>query len=131
MILETSFIVDLLSGDLRAVRKARDLDSRGEVVRLPAPALFELWEGVERSARPEVEARKVRQFAAAYEILPFTEEDAVEAGRLSGRLVKAGKTPGTVDVQLAGMAKARGEALLTADEGLLGLSKEIRVEGYR
>ena len=131
MILETSYLVDLLLGDPKAAKKARELVVRGEVIRIPTPAAFELWEGVERSDQGKAEAAKVREFLDAHEIIPFNEGDAREAGRISGRLVKQGKTPGTVDVQIAGMTKARGETLLTADEGLLALVSEIRVERYR
>ncbi len=131
MILETSFIIDLLLGDARAIRKAKELSERGEVIRLPAPAIFELWEGVERSEQSDAEAAKVREFSAAYEALPFEESHAIEAGRLSGRLGKKGPTAGTVDVQIAGMAKVRSEAVVTADETLLGLTDEIQVERYR
>lgn len=66
--------------------QAREIDARGEPTYIPTPALFELWEGVARSQRPREEARKVSDFVAEHDLLPFGEPDAREAGLLSGRL---------------------------------------------
>ncbi|OGS50988.1 MAG: hypothetical protein A3K65_04945 [Euryarchaeota archaeon RBG_16_68_12] len=130
MILETSFILDLWSGDRRAVAKAREIDARGEPLYLPTPVLFELWEGVARSERPREETAKVRGFIESHDLLPFGDADAREAGLLSGALARAGRKMGTVDVQVAGMAKARGEPLLTADRRFRELSPDVRLEDY-
>jgi predicted nucleic acid-binding protein len=131
MILETSFLIDLLAGDPKARAKAVDLGARGETAYVPTPAVLELWAGVERSETSAREAAKVRNFLGSVEILPFEEADAREAGRFLGRKIREGKTPGAIDAEFAGMALARGETLLTADETLLSLAPEIRVERYR
>ncbi|HKZ64495.1 MAG TPA: PIN domain-containing protein [Thermoplasmata archaeon] len=128
MILETSFILDLWDGEPRAVAKAREIVARGEPAYLPTPALFELWDGVARSDRPREETEKVRAFAENYDLMPFGEDDSREAGLLLGRLSRAGKPMGTVDVMIAGMAKARRETLLTSDRGFRQVATEIKVE---
>lgn len=130
MILDTSFVLDLWDGRPDAVRKAREVDARGEPVYLPTPVLFELWEGIARSARPRAEAAKVREVAEGHELLPFSEADAHEAGLMSGRLSRSGRTMGTVDVQIAGMAKARDQNLLASDRRFRDLAAEIRLEKY-
>jgi predicted nucleic acid-binding protein len=38
---------------------------------------------------------------------------------------------GTVDVQLAGMARSRGEVLLTGDRGFSAVADLVAVETYR
>jgi len=130
MILETSFILDLWDEKAEAVRKAREIDARGEPIYLPTPVLYELWEGVARSERPRQEAIKIQDFVSGHDILPFGDADAREAGLLSGRLSLGGRMMGTIDVQVAGMAKARGQVLLTADRRFRDLSTEIRLERY-
>jgi tRNA(fMet)-specific endonuclease VapC len=130
MMLETSFIIDLWAGEPRAVAKAREIDARLEPVYVPTPVLFELWEGVARSRRPREEIARINGFLGGYPIVPFGEADAREAGLLSGRLGRAGRPMGTVDVQIAGMAKARGETLLASDRRFRELSSEIRLEAY-
>ncbi|MFQ5838316.1 MAG: PIN domain-containing protein, partial [Thermoplasmata archaeon] len=131
VILETSFVVDLLRGDPRAEAKARDLDAREETVYLAAPTLFELWEGVSRGLPGRREHDAVQAFVDAHDLLPFGPTDAREAGLLSGRLKRRGRAMGTVDVQLAGMAKARGETLLTGDRDFSAVAEVVGLEGYR
>ncbi len=128
MILDTSFILDLWDAKPEAVAKAREIDARGEPTYIPTPVLFELWEGVARSQRRRDEATKVSDFVAEHDLLPFGEPDAREAGLLSGRLSRSGRTMGTIDVQIAGMVKARGETLLSSDRRFRELSREIQVE---
>ena len=83
-----------------------------------------------RSDRPREEAAKVRAFAAGHDLLPFGDADAREAGLLSGRLSRSGRMMGTVDVQIAGMAKAREQPVLATDRRFRELLKEIRIEPY-
>ncbi len=130
MILDTSFILDLWADEPDAVAKARQIDSRGEPVYVPTPVLYELWEGVARSERPRAEAAKVLDFAGGHELLPFSEADARGAGLLSGQLSRSGRMMGTVDVQIAGMARARTQPLLTTDRRFRDLADEIRIEKY-
>ena len=130
MIIETSFILDLWNEKPEAMNKALEIDARGDPIYLPTPVLYELWEGVGRSGRPRQEVTKIQNFVSGHEILPFSDADAREAGLLSGRLSHAGRMMGTIDVQIAGMAKARGQPLLTADRRFRELSAEIRLETY-
>ena len=128
MILETSFILNLWDEDPRAVAKAREIAARGEPAYIPTPALFELWDGVARSERPREETEKVRTFVETYDLMPFGEDDSREAGLLLGRLSRAGRPMNTVDVMIAGMAKARRETLVTSDRGFRQVAAEIDVE---
>lgn len=128
MILETSFILNLWAGEPRAVTKAREIVATGEPAYIPTPALFELWDGVARSQRPGEETEKVRTFVENYDLMPFGEGDSREAGLLRGRLSRAGRPMNTVDVMLAGMARARRQTLVTSDRGFRQLADEIRIE---
>lgn len=83
-----------------------------------------------RSERPRAEAAKVTDFAGGHERLSFSETDAREAGLLSGQLSRSGHMMGTVDVQIAGMARARAQTLLAADRRFRDLADEIRIEKY-
>jgi len=127
MMVETSFVLNLWAGEPKAVAKARELDESEEPIYIPTPVLFELWEGVARSHRPRDEIEKIRHFVESHDILPFSDVDAQEAGLISGKMSGTGRTMGTVDVQLSGMAKARGLALLTFDKRFRDMSKEIDV----
>ena len=108
MILETSFILDLWDEKAEAVRKAREIDARGEPIYLPTPVLYELWEGVARSERPRQEATKIQDFVSGHDILPFGDADAREAGRGDGQSSRTGlahrgsKIPSPVNGNSAG-----------------------------
>ena len=92
--------------------------------------MFELWEGVARSKRPRDETERILSFVESHDVLPFNDGDAREAGLLSGRLSRMGRRMGTVDIHIAGMAKSRGEPVLTADRRFKDLASEIGLEPY-
>ncbi len=52
---------------------------------------------------------KIESLVEGFDVLTLTDVDGKEAGLLQARLALAGKTVGTVDVLIAGMARARGE----------------------
>ncbi len=130
MILETSFLIDMMQGRPEAVALAQEIDRSGEPIVLPSPGLFELWVGAGRSRRSRAEMEKIDSLVAAFDVLLFSDADAKEAGLLQARLSLAGATLGTVDVLLAGMAKARGEALVTGDRDFSAVRRDVRIRSY-
>jgi len=130
MILETSFLIDMMRGRPEAVALVQAIDRSGENVALPSPGLFELWVGAGRSRRSREEMEKIDSLIAAFDVLPLTDADAKEAGLLQARLSLAGATMGTVDVLLAGMARARGETLVTGDRDFSAVRRDARIRSY-
>jgi tRNA(fMet)-specific endonuclease VapC len=130
MLLDTSFLVDLLSGLPQAQSLAEEVDRTGEVLRLPAPALYELWIGAGKSLKREDEIARLEVLALAYEIVPFTANDARRSGLLQAGLLGRGRPLSTIDIQIAGMSIERNETLLTADRGLLKLGHGLRARSY-
>ena len=90
----------------------------------------EAYDGLRARKGRDESFTDVRELATGHDLLPFGEADAREAGPLSGRLSRSGRMMGTVDVQVAGMAKAREQTLLATDRRFRELSKEIHVEPY-
>lgn len=130
MILETSFLIDMMRGRPEAVALVQEIDRSGENVALPSPGLFELWVGAGRSRRSREEMEKIDSLIVAFDVLTLTDADAKEAGLLQARLSLAGATMGTVDVLLAGMARARGETLVTGDRDFSAVRREVRIRSY-
>jgi len=120
-----------MKGRSEAVALADEIDHSEESGYLPAPALFELWLGAGRSARGEEEVRKIETLIESFDVIMMTHEDAREAGLLQARLSQAGRTMGTVDVLLAGMARRRGEILVTGDRDISTVRREVRLRSYR
>ncbi len=130
MILETSFLIDMMQGRPEAVALVQEIDRSGERIALPSPGLFELWVGAGRSRRTREETEKIDALVAAFDVLLFSDADAKEAGLLQARLSLAGETLGTVDILLAGMARARGETLVTGDRDFSTVRRDIRIRSY-
>ena len=88
---------------------------------------FELWYGVAKSARPEINSQRLETFLTGPVIvLPFDDEDARVAGSIRATLEVSGKRIGAYDVLIAGQALARELTLVTAN-----VSEFSRVKGLR
>jgi tRNA(fMet)-specific endonuclease VapC len=131
MLLDTNFLVDLLAGESSARVFAIELDGRGEPIRIPSPAVFELCTGAARSRTPESELGQIERLARTYEVVPFDARAARQAGVIQGRLGLRGRSLGTVDAEVVGIAVSRSETLVTADERLLALGNGLISVAYR
>ena len=131
MLLETSFLVDLLAGIPAARNLAEELDRTEVALRIPSPSAFELWVGSARSLDRSEEILRLERLLASYEVIAFDTEAARLAGELQGELSKRGKPLGTIDAQVAGIALTRGETLVTGDRRLLELGHGLRTRSYR
>jgi predicted nucleic acid-binding protein len=81
-------------------------------------------------------AQRARQQAtfdallAVSDTLALTLDEALEGGRIRGRLRRAGRQMEVVDSLLAARALLRGDVLLTADQDFAPLASEIRIENW-
>ncbi|MBW3583817.1 MAG: PIN domain-containing protein [Euryarchaeota archaeon] len=128
-IADTTFIIDILSGDTNALNKLDDLVARNEPLWMPAVVLHELEYGAGLHHDPEAERARIQSLEAALPVVPFDAAQARIAGDLEARLELAGKRPGRVDVQIAALAQTRGESVLTRDERFPH-TDEVRIERY-
>ena len=86
MILDTSFLIDVLRRDPAALALLDRLETGSESLHIPAPVAYELWEGIERSTNPIRELDAVKRTLEAYPPLDLTTDAAKRAARLSARL---------------------------------------------
>ena len=113
MLLDTSFLIDLMNGDEDAVEKARELESELVQQRLSAMTLFELYYGAARSNQSESEREKIENVLASKPVHPADSAVMRKAGRLSGELMNDGKAVGDGDVIIAATAAVLEEPVLT------------------
>lgn len=130
MILDTTVLVDLLRASEAAGARVRELEEDGQLLWIPAPVVFELFEGIERADRPADEQERVGQILDDYTLLAFEPAHARAAGRISGQLVRRGRMLDPVDVQVAGMALAEDRPVLTRDTGDFRRVADLRVASY-
>jgi predicted nucleic acid-binding protein len=117
VILDTSFLIDLMSGDEGAVRKAREIENELVQQRLSSMTLFELYYGVARATESESERETVEKVLASKPIYPADTAVMRKAGRLSGELQNDGTPVGDGDVIIGATAAVVEEPVLTRNVG--------------
>jgi len=130
MILDTSFLIDLLHRDAAALAKARELDSGSQRVLIPAPALFELWRGVHLAARGQEEAARILSVLAAYPVAPLDSAAARRGGEVDAMMIKAGTQIDPEDAMIAGIALVNHDRVLTRNTKHFSRISTLQVEGY-
>jgi len=130
MILDTTFAIDLLRGEKRADRKARQLEERDEAVIIPTPVVLELFVGVARSDAPMSERRRIEEFTSSYGHAALGYSEARMAGEILGNLLTRGQRIGLIDTMIASIALSHGETILTRNPDHFRRIEGIRIEGY-
>jgi tRNA(fMet)-specific endonuclease VapC len=115
--LDTNAIITIISGQPFNVRCRLDAAlAEGKPIAIPSIALFELWFGIAKSQRIDGNTEALHAFLArGFEILPFDEDDAREAGAIRAALAKRGTPIGPYDVLIAAQARQRDAVLVTAN----------------
>lgn len=130
MILDTSFLIDFLKRHPEAQARARSLERDGEDLRIPTPALYELWRGVHLTLRPEEEADRVRVLLGRFPTVSFDAAAAERAGDIDALLIRQGSMLDPEDTMIAGIALALGETLLTRNLRHFARVPGLRVQDY-
>lgn len=115
--LDTNVAIDVLR--LRSPKVSGRLAAeiaRGTALFVSSVVLFELRFGAAKSGDPANNSAILEKFLnAPISILSFDAEDAAEAGEIRAELERKGKTIGPYDVLIAGQARRRGLALVSAN----------------
>jgi tRNA(fMet)-specific endonuclease VapC len=127
-LLDTNACIALINGMPSLVRtRFQRAAGEGKHVCVSVVVTFELWYGVAKSARPEINSQRLETFLTGPVIvLPFDDEDARVAGSIRATLEVSGKPISAYDVLIAGQALARELTLVTAN-----VSEFSRVKGLR
>ena len=113
VLLDTSFLIDLMNGDEGAVEKARELEAELIQQRLSSMTLFELYYGIARATDSETEREQVEAVLAAKPVYPADTPVMRKAGRLAGELGNDGTPTGDGDVIIGATADVVEEPVLT------------------
>jgi predicted nucleic acid-binding protein len=135
MIVDTSFVLDVIDDIDAAVEKERELEIEGVPLVIPSMTVLELYIGVGKVANTPEERRKVEAVLDSYPLVDMTPSISRRAGRLLGeRMAETqdgeGAGIGKGDAVIAATAIERDEPVLAADshfETIPGVS----VETYR
>lgn len=117
MILDSSYIFDLMDGVTAAIQTGTELTETGEVQWLPSPVVAEVYYGVVYTASKE-EQRQVQNALMGYPRVDIDEEIARTASTLLANADKeAGGNSGveTNDAYIGAVADVLDEPVLTAN----------------
>ncbi len=130
MILDTSFIIDLMEMDEGALDKHRKLVEKNETSRISSAVLFELWSGVGHSKKSEEEKLKVVRALSGINTIDLTAPIAEKAGEIHGTLAKEGRGIDNIDAMIASTALHENETLLTRNVKHFARVSGLRIESY-
>lgn len=97
---------------------------------ISAITLAELEHGVEKSASPEKNTAALMQFLAIMDVLPFDDAAAAEYGKICAYLQRQGTPIGTMDMLIAGHAKAEGLVLVTNNVREFERVPDLEIENW-
>lgn len=131
------FLLDtnIVSEIVRRVPDARVMARlNGEVaarLHISTVTVFELRFGAARSAKPaSLWARIQRDVIGRFQVIPFTEQDALAAGDLMAPLVGGGQHLALHDIWLAGVAFGRNLTLVTRNRRDFDRITGLKVENW-
>ena len=129
MILDTTFVIDLLENDPGAVAKSKELQRGGEAVLATAISVFEIWQGAEDIADAEKRER-IEVLLSSIGLLPLDTDSAKEAGVIHSDGYRKGRPIDPEDSMIAGIARKHHQPVLTRNVKHFSQVKGLRVETY-
>lgn len=130
MLLDTSFLIDLMRGDDAAVEKARVLEEDLVQQRLSSMTLFELYYGVARATDSGQERERVEEVLGSKPVHPADTAVMRKGGRLAGELANEGTPIDDGDVIIGATSTIVDEPVLTRNTDHFERMDGIEVETY-
>lgn len=134
MVVDTSFILDVIDDVAAAVQKERDLEAAGVPLVIPAMTLLELYIGVGKVTNSRQERQQVKAILHTYPLVEMTPSISRRAGRLLGERMNEGDDDGLGigkgEAAIAATALERDEPVLTGDSHFERIDG-LEVETYR
>jgi predicted nucleic acid-binding protein len=130
LLVDTTFVIDVMKQDGDAVQKAKDLSDASVSVLVGTPTIFELYVGVGLSIRAGEEKEKVLRVLKSLPHLSLDAGSASKGGAIYAQRIREGARIDPEDAMLAGIAIQNNEPLLTRNrKDFTGIS-DLRLESY-
>lgn len=130
MILDTTFIIDIMNKDEDALHKAEVISNSGYPAYISAVTLFELQSGLARTGKSFSEQNKIRSALDKQNIIAMDNAIAEKAGDIHGTLIMQGKMIGSFDCIIAATALLNGETVLTRNVKDFERIAGLKIETY-
>ena len=128
MILDTSAIIDFFRGNAAIRTKLQALEEDGTVFSTTVISVVEMFRGIDVSNREKV--KELDEYFGGVELLALTPESAREAGIISSMLRGTGLLIEPEDCMIAGIAKTKGEPILTRNTKHFERIRGLKIETY-
>ena len=128
MIFDTTFIIDLLKGDKKAVKYLEMLDNTSEPKIITAITIHELWRGL--SLLKTKEEDEIKGILETSTVLSLDLESSMISGEIEGRLIREGIMIEPEDAMIAGITIKHNQKLLTRNTKHFSRIKGLKVESY-
>ena len=129
VVLETSFLIDLLKDNEKAAQIVKKLDRLDEEKCAASVTAMELYFGVLQSGKEE-KIMKLISLLRSLIILDFDYASAIEASRIKNDLTKKGLIIELEDIMIAGIAKINKQKLITRNAKHFERIGGLEVETY-
>lgn len=130
VLLDATFLIDLMRGRERAVDLLDRLESANESLSISAITLFEFFRGLESVDLPVAEKRRIAEVVAARAVHPLDAAAAERAGALDAALWTRGEPIDPEDACVAGTALRRDEEIVTRKGREFGRVESLRLRTY-
>lgn len=130
VLLDTTFLIDLMDGDEPAADLMRRLVEGTGAVAASAITIMELHHGIARSRRGGQEAARVARAIEGVTTYPVTHAIAARAGAIDGELASKGRAVAPFDVIIAATALEHAEAVVTRNAKDFSRIDGLTIETY-
>lgn len=131
MIADTNYIIDVLSKKEDAITKSLELTQKTQAQNLCTPVIYELMTGIilAGSKREKIKFESIIEKSFIY---PYDLKAARLSGEIHAELLQAGEERGSLDIQIASIALANDEVLLTNDSDFDVISElfDLKIERH-
>lgn len=131
-LLDANVCIALINERPASIRTKFDEElAKSSIAYISSVSAFELWYGVSKSRRRELNAQILAGFLSGpVHQLSFDEEDARFAGEIRAELESIGRRIGEYDLLIAGQALRHKMTLVTANEREFGRIKNLSWEDW-
>lgn len=130
MIQDTSFVIDVLNGDSDAEAVLELVERENRPEKVASITSLELYEGVQRSQKPEREKQAVLRVLDSKHVIAADHSIMNHAGEISGQLVGEGVRIDREDCVVAATAIQEDEPVLTRNASHFERVPNLDVETY-
>lgn len=129
MILDSTFLIDVLRGREEVADRVEELDARG-APGVSSVSVMELWEGIQLADASESERRAVENLLTDIDEFAFDRDCAKTAGRINAELVQAGTPVDTTDVMIAATGLEYDRPVVTRNVSDFERVPDLQVVSY-